>query len=158
MRHKSGCQRDNQNCTFLFEQVWWSALPLNYAAWINLCWKMSGKVEWWYLISTDATQWEHQTAAGNECAEGCVTVGGGWLARLSPRLVRAVNNMFHQWKASPPPYTTFLIKYRVLNSFQLSIFATIYIFLAFIHLSSMLHPRRDGIFRMYSTLKRQKFF
>lgn len=76
MHHKSGCQRDNQNCTFLFGRAWWSALPLNYAARVNLSWKTSGKVEWWYLISTDATQWEHQKEARDECSEGCVTVWG----------------------------------------------------------------------------------
>lgn len=108
IHHKSGCHRDNQNYTFLFGRVWLSALPLNYAAWINLSWKTSGKVVWWYLISTDATQWEHQKEARDECGEGCVTVGG-WLARLSPRLVNAVNNMLHQWRKSLPPYAMFLL-------------------------------------------------
>ena len=101
MHHKSGCQRNHQNRTFLFDWAWWSALPLNYAAWINLSWKMSGKVEWWYLISTDATPRGHQKEADEESSGGCVTAWGEWLARLSPGLVNAVNSMLHQRKNFP---------------------------------------------------------
>lgn len=112
MHHKSGCQTDNQNYTFLFGWLWWSALSLNYAAWINLSWRMSGKVEWWYLISTDATQWEHQT--GSEWVRWRLcNCWGRWLARLSPRLVSAVSNMLNQWKASLPLYAIVLSEFFI---------------------------------------------
>lgn len=98
MHRKWGCQRDNQKYTFLLGWLWWSALSLNYAACINLSWRMSGKVEWWYLISTDATQWEHQT--GSEWVRWRLcNCWGRWLARLSPRLVSAVSNKLNQSKA-----------------------------------------------------------
>lgn len=102
-RYISRCQRDHQNCTFLFDWAWWSALSLNCAAWINLSWKTSGKLERWYLISADATLWEHQKKVEDEWSEVSRSVWG-WLARLSPRFVAAVNSILNQGKASPPPY------------------------------------------------------
>ncbi len=49
-----------------------------------------------------------------------VQLSGGWLARLSPRLVSAVNNMLHQWKASLPLYAMFLLHIEYLRIYQLS--------------------------------------
>lgn len=118
MYHKLGCQGDNQNCTFQIGRLWWSGLPLKYAAWINLPWKTSGKVEWCYLISTDATQWEHQTGASEWARwrlHNHLRGGWRWLARLSPRLVSAANNALHQRQAPPTPMTTFWVQHSSIS-------------------------------------------
>lgn len=86
MCHKSRCHREHQKCTFLFDWVWWSALPLNCATWINLPLEnvREGRVVLPYLSRCHSVQ----TSKGDsvlESAEGCVTggVGGdGWHACL----------------------------------------------------------------------------
>ena len=73
----------------------------------------SGKVEWWYLISRDATQLGDQKEAWDELLRNCL---GGWQAHSFPRPVDAVNTTLHQYETSPNTPQTVLIKEEVFVS------------------------------------------
>lgn len=125
MFSKLWCQADNQNCTFQFGRLWWSALPRNYAAWINLPWKTSGKVEWCYLISTDATRGEHQTGPSEWVRQRLRNhlrgVGDGWHACLRGLSV-LLTTRFISDRHLQTPSTTFWVHSPVSFFFKISEF------------------------------------
>lgn len=60
MHHSSVSARDNQIPTFRSSErrPWRRAPRLNYADGVDMSWSLSGKVEGWYLISSDVTHRE----------------------------------------------------------------------------------------------------